>query len=187
MPVVTINLIEGYDDSAKARLGRALTDAVRLIIPAPPDAVTVMMREMRPSSYMRGGQPRIPAPALGCPQEVVRGYLAAMEARDLTVAGGFLAAGFQMTFPGGVRMSRLEELVEWAATRYRAVAKTYNGFDTAPGGDHAVVFCHGTLSGTWLDGTEFEGIRFIDRFEVEGGLIRRQDVWNDLAETRSAP
>jgi hypothetical protein len=34
----------------------------------------------------------------------------------------------------------------------------------------------------WLDGTAFSGIRFIDRFEVAGGLIRRQDVWNDLAE-----
>ena len=29
----------------------------------------------------------------------------------------------------------------------------------------------------------FEGIRFVDRFEVAGGRITRQDVWNDLAES----
>jgi hypothetical protein len=27
-------------------------------------------------------------------------------------------------------------------------------------------------------------VRFIDRFEVVGGLILRQEVWNDLAEVR---
>jgi len=29
----------------------------------------------------------------------------------------------------------------------------------------------------------FEGVRFVDRFEVAGGLLTRQDVWNDLAES----
>jgi hypothetical protein len=47
-----------------------------------------------------------------------------------------------------------------------------------------VVFGHGTVHGTWLDGQAFEGIRFIDRIQVQDGLITRQDVWNDLAEHR---
>jgi len=43
-----------------------------------------------------------------------------------------------------------------------------------------VVFCTGTLHGEWLDGSTFEGIRFVDRFEIADGLLQRQDVWNDL-------
>ncbi len=46
-----------------------------------------------------------------------------------------------------------------------------------------MVYCSGTLRGVWLDGSNFEGVRFIDRFEIADGKIRRQDVWNDLAET----
>ena len=42
----------------------------------------------------------------------------------------------------------------------------------------------GTLFGEWLDGTAFEGIRFIDRFQLSEGLIVRQDVWNDMGEVR---
>ena len=43
----------------------------------------------------------------------------------------------------------------------------------------------GTLYGEWLDGTAFAESRFIDRFEMEGGLLTRQDVWNDMAETKA--
>ncbi len=39
--------------------------------------------------------------------------------------------------------------------------------------------------GRWPDGRPFEGVRFMDRFEVAGGLVRRQEVWNDLAEARA--
>ena len=34
-------------------------------------------------------------------------------------------------------------------------------------------------------GACFEGIRFIDRFEVIDGKITKQDVWNDMAEVRA--
>ena len=56
----------------------------------------------------------------------------------------------------------------------------------APLGARVAVYVSGTLSGEWPDGAAFTGIRFIDRFEVERGLIRCQDVWNDLAETAGA-
>jgi len=51
-----------------------------------------------------------------------------------------------------------------------------------PWGAPDAVYCTGTLEGVWLDGRAFSGVRFIDRFEVAEGRIRRQDVWNDLAE-----
>ncbi|MGB1034547.1 MAG: 4-oxalocrotonate tautomerase, partial [Primorskyibacter sp.] len=47
------------------------------------------------------------------------------------------------------------------------------------------VYCRGTLSGEWPDGTAFDAIRFIDRFEIVGDKITKQDVWNDIAETRA--
>jgi hypothetical protein len=111
----------------------------------------------------------------------VRAFLDAMEARDLERAGGYLGPGFAMTFPGGVQMQRLEELVAWSRTRYRFVRKTYERFDSCG----EAVYCFGTLAGEWLDGRAFSGIRFIDRFELADGRLVRQDVWNDLGEVRA--
>ena len=115
---------------------------------------------------------------------LIRDYLAAMEARDLNAAQAMLSDDFVMQFPGTEPMTQLSELIAWAAPRYLFVRKTYTGFDTASDGVLAVVYCRGTLQGEWPDGTEFEGIRFIDRFEIVDGKISRQDVWNDLAEVR---
>jgi hypothetical protein len=91
-----------------------------------------------------------------------------------------------MCFPGGVQMRTLPELSAWAQQRYSTIRKNYEQFDESWQGDATVVFCHGTLQGTWLDGESFENIRFIDRLQVCDGLITRQDVWNDLAEHRKA-
>mgnify|MGYP003674554529 FL=1 len=187
MPVIELHVIEGYSDSEKERLCEALTDAVRIVVPAPPEAVTVLIHEMAPASYMRGRARRIPAQALPDPAETVRAYLAAMEARDIDAAQSLLGAGFVMEFPGTAPMHSLEALIAWSKPRYRFVTKSYTGFDAMQSPeDHAIVYCRGTLAGEWPDGTPFEGIRFIDRFEITSGLITRQDVWNDIAEIRGA-
>ena len=185
MPVVEVHLIKGYGEAEKARLGRALTGAVTSVVPAVPDGITVLMHEVEPSGYMRGGEGRAPAPALPDPVETVRAFLAAMEARDLDAAQGHLAEGFEMTFPGGNRFTRLADLVAWSGPRYRKVCKTFEGFDVAPGPGHTAVICRGTLSGEWPDGTAFEGIRFTDRFTLVKGRIATQEVWNDMAEARA--
>lgn len=120
------------------------------------------------------------------PAALVRRFLEAMQARDLVAARACLHPEFRMTFPGDMGMTTLEELIAWSAPRYRGVAKRFEAFDVSEGPDgRAVVHTHGTLHGTWLDGTPFEGIRFIDRFELEGGRIVRQQVWNDMAEVRA--
>ncbi len=118
----------------------------------------------------------------GDPAGTLRRYLDAMEARDLETAQAMLGDGFQMTFPGTSPMATLQELIDWSRPRYRFVKKTIEGFDASA--DGRVVYCRGTLFGEWPDGTAFEGIRFIDRFEVENGKITRQDVWNDMGEVR---
>jgi phenylpyruvate tautomerase PptA (4-oxalocrotonate tautomerase family) len=186
MPVIQISVMEGYDDDAKGRICAALSDAVRLVVPAPAEAVTVLVQEVAPAGYMRGREHRQPAPALPDPGQVVRDYLAAMEAREIERARAMLAPGFTMVFPATGEMHRLEELIEWAAPRYRFVTKTYEGFDAMQSASEAaLVYARGTLSGEWPDGTPFSGIRFIDRFELVGGKITRQDVWNDMGEVKA--
>jgi 4-oxalocrotonate tautomerase family enzyme len=186
MPIVEAHILQGYRPEEKSRLVASLTDAVRFVVPAPDEAITVMLTEHAPDGYARGGMHRQPAPAAPDPGQIVREFLAAMEARDLDGAAGFLGAGFFMVFPGGRRMSDLAALVAWAKDRYRFVKKSFDSVEAFQGDGCAVVYTRGTLSGEWPDGTAFEGIRFIDRFELREGLITRQDVWNDLAEVRPA-
>lgn len=186
MPIVELHVLEGYDSQEKQRLGAALTDAVRFVVPAAPDLVTVMIHDMPAEDYYRGGTMRPPAPARPDPVRLVQDYLAAMEARDLERAREMLGEDFRMIFPATAPMTRLEELIEWAKPRYEYVTKTYEGFDAMQGRDEAaIVYCRGTLQGRYRDGTGFGGIRFIDRFEIADGRIIRQDVWNDMAEDRA--
>lgn len=184
MPVIEIHVIAGYDGAEKSRLCEALTDAALTVVPATPEAVTVLVHEVPAAGYMRGRQSRQPAPARRDPIEIVRSYLSAMEARDLDTARACLGAGFTMQFPGAEPMHMLEDLIAWSKPRYRSVSKTYAGFDLAVQSGRMVVYARGTLQGEWLDGTEFEGIRFIDRFEIEGDEIVLQEVWNDMGEVR---
>jgi len=183
MPIIRTTLIEGYHDDTRQKLATRLTDAVRATIAAPLEAITVTIEEVKPTSYMRGRTARAPGRPLASGADLVRDFLRAMEGRDLDRAKTFLAEDFQMTFPGGACFKTLEELVTWAKTRYRFVRKTYRALDECFGETGMVVYCHGTLSGEWPDGTAFDNIRFIDRFEFDDGKLIRQDVWNDLAES----
>ncbi len=186
MPVISVTLLPVYDAETEARLVQRLTRATRSVVAAPAAGTTVYVRHA--STYMRDG--RVFAggtgggPAVPDGSALVQAFLGAMQARQLEAARLMLAPGFTMHFPGAAPMNRLEELLEWARPRYQRVAKTYEGFDECWGEEQTVVYCRGTLHGVGLDGVAFEGIRFIDRFEVAGGVIRRQDVWNDLAEVR---
>ena len=128
-----------------------------------------------------------PAPQLAAdptPADLVTAFLAAMEARELERAQALLAPGFRMVFPGTGPMHSLSELTAWASGRYQRVAKDILRVETLSDGPKSTIFVSGTLYGAWSDGTPFQGIRFIDRFEVESGLITAQDVWNDIAEVR---
>jgi 4-oxalocrotonate tautomerase family enzyme len=186
MPIVEAHLLEGYPPEVKSRITEALTDAIRLCVPAPDEAITVMLHEYPPENYARGGKHRSPATAPPDPARIVLDYLAAMEARELDAAQAFLAPGFEMVFPGTAPMSALGDLVTWAKDRYRFVTKTTEAVEVFHGNGATVVYTRGTLAGAWPDGTAFAGIRFIDRFEIVDGRITRQDVWNDIAEVRPA-
>ena len=182
MPVISITLLPGYSAQAEERLVGRVALAARSVIAAAAAGTTVFVNHAH--TYQRDGR----VFSKGGPECVdasgmVRQFLALMQARDLTAASAMLAPEFVMHFPRHTAMHTLGELVSWAQGRYTSVAKDYERFDESWADGYTVVYCSGTLRGVWLDGSSFEGVRFIDRFEIADGKIRRQDVWNDLADT----
>ncbi|MFT4726273.1 MAG: 4-oxalocrotonate tautomerase family enzyme [Granulosicoccus sp.] len=185
MPVLEVHLLEGYSPDERRRLAESLTDATRMVVPAPADAVTVVIHEMPADNYYRGRTTRQGAAALPDPCAITLAFLDALGSRAQKTAQSFLAADFSMHFPGAEPMFDLQELVEWSKPRYSSIEKHIEGTEAFGSSDGVtVVYCRGSLSGVWADGSSFEGIRFIDRFELVGGKIQRQEVWNDLSEAQ---
>ena len=129
MPVIEAHLIEGYGDDDKRRLGEALTDATRLVVPATPELVTVMIHEMPTSNYYRGRTTRVPALALPDPCAIVEEFLTHLGQRDLDAASQLIANDFVMFFPATKPMHQFEELIEWSKTRYKSIEKTFDGME----------------------------------------------------------
>jgi ketosteroid isomerase-like protein len=115
---------------------------------------------------------------------LVKKFLGAMENRDLAAASTMMAEDAIIVFPGGRVFNNQEEMVTAARNRYQWIKKKFEQVDTAilPRG-RVAVYVMGTLYGLNNFGVDFTGVRYIDRFEVEDGLIVSQEVWNDLAES----
>ena len=119
--------------------------------------------------------------------KIVRSYLRLVEARDLDAASEFLADDVSIVFPGGRTFESLTDQVASSAGRFRSVKKTLDHLDVVSDGAETTVYVYGTLAGQALDGSPFDGVRFIDRFALNDGLIVSQMVWNDLAEVGALP
>lgn len=181
MPLIECTLIKGYEKHTRQLLNERLTDAACSVIGAKSDFVIVTIKEVDSDNYMRGRSIKTPAAAPKHADDIIRAFLTAMEARDLETAKTFLADPFEMTFPGNTSLTTLEDLVAWGQTRYKFVKKDIEDISLSFHELNTIGYCHGTLSGEWLDGTLFENIRFIDRFEITPDGITKQDVWNDMA------
>jgi ketosteroid isomerase-like protein len=118
---------------------------------------------------------------------IVRTYLRLVEARDLDAASEFLADDVSIVFPGGRTFESLTDQVASSAGRFRSVKKTLDHLVVFSVGAETTVYVYGTLAGQALDGSPFDGVRFIDRFALNDGLIVSQMVWNDLAEVGALP
>ena len=119
--------------------------------------------------------------------KIVRSYLRLVEARDLDAASEFLADDVSIVFPGGRTFGSLTDQVASSAGRFRSVKKTLDQFDVVSDGAATTVYVYGTLAGQALDGSPFDGVRFIDRCALDDGLIVSQMGWNDLAEVGALP
>lgn len=69
------------------------------------------------------------------------------------------------------------EFLAFLEPRYGWAAKEFDRWIAS--GSHVVSL--GTLYGVDTDGERFEDVRYVDVYEVRDGLIRRLDVFNDLA------
>lgn len=112
---------------------------------------------------------------------VERFMLASMEG-DRAVTEELMSPDIEVTFVGGQKLRKPEDIKAFNSRRYRKVSKSIERYDVAFEEDETVVYSIGTLFGTWLDGEPFEGDRYLDRFTIRGEKITRMDVWNDSAE-----
>jgi hypothetical protein len=74
-------------------------------------------------------------------------------------------------------------MVANAKGRYLWIKKHRDRYFVGVNGDQTTVTSIGTLYGENLAGVPFEGIRYVDVFVIENGLITEQMVWNDLCES----
>lgn len=114
--------------------------------------------------------------------ETVTRYLRLVEERRLDEASRYLAPDPVIVFPGGRRFSDLDEQVASSRGRYRRVTKTIQQLDVFASDRSATVYVSGDLEGEDLAGRRFSSVRFIDRLELDDGLVVTHHVWNDLAE-----
>jgi|TARA_B110000503_G_scaffold143755_1_gene248069 4-oxalocrotonate tautomerase family enzyme len=172
MPIITVQILEGYSDEEKSRLGCALTEATRAIIPAPLDAVTVIVDEMHMSNYMRGGVKRKGAPALKDAKIVVSEFIDAIVRHDLADARTFLADGFEIILPGGQHVVSTEELDENFFLHFLSIINVESRIEAFG----PLVFYSGTILSNALEGGNPSGVRYIDRYELEQGRIKHCEI-----------
>ena len=107
--------------------------------------------------------------------ETVTRYLRLVEERRLDEASRYLAPDPVIVFPGGRRFSDLDGQVASSRGRFRRVTKTIQQLDVFASAGSAI-------EGEDLAGRRFSSVRFIDRLELDDGLVVTHHVWNDLAE-----
>jgi hypothetical protein len=117
-------------------------------------------------------------------KHIVEEFLRIIMIPDPVAARAFVSPQLRIRFTGAREMKDPTECSAFNASRYKWVKKKFEQTDVVAGGndDEAIVYNIGTLYGEWLDGTPFEGNRYVDRYVVRNGLIVKMDVWNDSAE-----
>ena len=116
--------------------------------------------------------------------KLVEEYLHLLMIPDPEAARRYIGPELEIRFTGNRLMHEPAECAAFNAQRYKWVKKKFGPTHVAEGGsdDETVVYQTGTLYGEWLDGTSFEGNRYVDRYVVRRGKIARMEVWNDSAE-----
>jgi ketosteroid isomerase-like protein len=113
------------------------------------------------------------------PRAVVEEFFDRMADDRRETVGELFADDAVVTLPGATfeGSDAAAEFLAFLEPRYEWAGKEFDRWITA--GPHVVSL--GTLYGVDNDGDEFEDVRYVDVYEVRDGLIRRLDIWNDLA------
>jgi len=114
--------------------------------------------------------------------ELVLAFLEASMVPDPVTASTYVSDQVEITFTGARKFQNAAEIAAFNGKRYAWVKKKMERTDVVEKPEVTVVYNTGTLYGAWPDGTEFEGNRYVDRFEVRNGKIVKMEVWNDSAE-----
>lgn len=116
-------------------------------------------------------------------QKVILGAMKGDRAtpEDKALVARYIAPHVELTFVGR-KLTALDQIGQFNATRYKWVKKHMDRWDVTHEGNLTIVSSVGTLYGEWPDGTAFQGNRYLDRFVLVDGKITRMDVWNDSAE-----
>jgi hypothetical protein len=114
---------------------------------------------------------------------IVDKFLQLGEDRKIDEMQSMMAPNSKIEFPGGKRFNTQAEMVENARGRYTWVRKHRDRYFVGVNGAQTTVTSIGTLYGENLAGVAFDGIRYVDVFVIENGLITEQMVWNDFCES----
>jgi len=117
--------------------------------------------------------------------DIARDFLDALDRRDLGAATALLAPQFGMRVTGGHRFTSLADFANYAATRYAAMRKSGRQYDACDAALGVVVYAHGTMSGEWRDGGQFQDVRWVDRFLIQNGRIMELQTLSEIGEFRS--
>src|SRR6266704_5397387 len=93
--------------------------------------------------------------------EIVEAYLTASRIPDPDAAAAYMKPGTVITFTGGREFDHPRGPTGFNARRYRWVKKKMDRFDVCHGDGETVVYSIGTLYGEWIDGTPFDGNRYV--------------------------
>lgn len=113
------------------------------------------------------------------PEAVARECLARMESdEERDTVGELFADDAVVRLPGETfeGPDAPESFLAFLEPRYEWVAKEFDRWYV----DDTAAVSAGTLYGVDTDGESFEGVRYVDVYEVEDGEIVLLDVYNDL-------
>lgn len=118
------------------------------------------------------------------PRAVVEAFFDRMDDHERrSTVGELFAENAVITVPGEQfdgPDAPAQMLAFFGPPRYEWAAKEFDRWITT--GPHVVSL--GTLYGADTDGDSFDQVRYVDVYEVRDGLIRRLDIYNDLAAER---
>ena len=108
--------------------------------------------------------------------KIVEEYLRLHMIPDPDSARQFCAPNLEIRFTGNRLMHDPAEATAFNRARYKWVKKKFGPTHVAEGAsdEETVVYQTGTLYGEWLDGTPFEGNRYVDRYYVSHSALSFQ-------------
>lgn len=115
-------------------------------------------------------------------RKVVEKFIKGVNERNADLVREFASPQLHMTFPGGIVMRDVDEFFSWLAGRSPRSVYLYNAIDVVLLEDRAVAYASGSVEGATASGVAFAGVRVMDKFVIQDGLVVAKEAWSDMAE-----